>query len=147
MEDSKQEKIVVASGYFDPIHIGHIEYLKLSKELANRVGGKLIVIVNNDNQAILKKGFAFMPHEERMKIVAELGCVDEVFLSKDKDKSVCESLRHINPDIFAKGGDRTSDEIPEGVVCRECGIEIIDQLGDKIQSSSDLVERSKVRDN
>ena len=142
MEDIRKEKIVVACGYFDPIHIGHIEYLKLAREL----GDKLVVIVNNDNQAILKKGFAFMPHEERAKIVAELGCVDEVFISKDLDKTVCESLRHLNPDIFAKGGDRTSDEVPEHGVCMECEIEMVDGLGDKIQSSSELVEKSKGRE-
>ena len=132
-------KIIVASGYFDPIHIGHIEYLKLAKEL----GDKLIVIINNDQQAILKKGFVFMPHEERAKIVAELACVDDIFISIDKDKSVCKSLAHLKPHIFAKGGDRTSDEIPEGVICKEHKIKIIDRLGNKIQSSSDLIKKHK----
>ena len=107
-----ENKIVVASGYFDPIHVGHIECLEKAKEL----GGKLIVIVNNDEQAKLKKGFVFMPEQERMKIVSALSCVDEVVLSIDKDKSICETIRMINPDIFAKGGDRTSDEIPEGFI-------------------------------
>lgn len=115
--------------------------------IAKELGDKLIVIINNDNQAILKKGFAFMPHEERAKIVAELGCVDDVFISKDLDKSVCESLRHLKPNIFAKGGDRTSDEIPEGIICNEYGIEIIDSLGNKIQSSSDLVNNARDKGN
>ena len=95
---------VVTSGYFDPLHVGHLECL----EKASKLGDKLIVIVNSDLQAKLKKGESFMKEEDRMKIVSALKCVDEVFLSIDKDKSQCESLRHINPDIFAKGGDRTS---------------------------------------
>ena len=133
-------KTIVASGYFDPIHYGHIEYLKLAKKL----GDKLIVIINTDKQAILKKGFVFMPEKERAKIVAELKCVDEVFLSIDKDKSVCKSLEFLKPDVFAKGGDRTSDEIPEAKTCKENNIQIIDRLGDKIQSSSELVKNSKI---
>tara|TARA_Y100000034_G_scaffold136386_1_gene212532 strand:- start:2971 stop:3393 length:423 start_codon:yes stop_codon:yes gene_type:complete len=131
-------KIVVASGYFDPMHVGHIECLEKAKEL----GDKLIVIVNNDVQIRLKKGKSFMSQEDRMKIVSSLRCVDEVFLSIDEDKSVCRSLEAIKPNIFAKGGDRTIDEIPETPICRELGIQIIDGLGEKIRSSSELVERS-----
>ena len=74
-------KIVVASGYFDPLHIGHIEYL----ELAKKIGDKLIVIVNNDLQAKLKKGKSFMIEGDRMKIISSLKCVDETFLSIDSD--------------------------------------------------------------
>ena len=135
----KKEIIVVTSGYFDPLHVGHIECLELAKEL----GDKLVVIVNNDWQAALKKGKSFMKEEDRLKIVSSLKCVDEVYLSIDKDRSVCESLRDISPDIFAKGGDRTSDEIPEAVVCREKNIKIVDGLGDKIRSSSLIIKESK----
>ena len=127
-------KIVATSGYFDPLHVGHLECL----ELAKRLGDKLIVIVNSDLQAKLKKGKSFMKQEDRMKIISALKCVDEVFLSIDKDKSQCESLRYLKPDIFAKGGDRMSDEIPESKVCRELGIDIVDGLGKKIRSSSEL---------
>ena len=131
----KQDLIIVAtSGYFDPLHVGHLECLEMAKEL----GDRLIVIVNSDLQAKLKKGESFMKEEDRMRIVSALKCVDHVFLSIDKDKSQCESLRHINPDIFAKGGDRTSGEIPESKVCKELGIDIVDGLGEKIRSSSDL---------
>ena len=126
-------KVVATSGYFDPLHVGHLECLEMASEL----GDKLIVIVNSDLQAKLKKGESFMKEEDRMRIVSALKCVDEVFLSIDKDKSQCESLRHINPDIFAKGGDRTSDEIPEAVVCKEMNIKIVDGLGKKIRSSSE----------
>ena len=127
-------KIVVTSGYFDPLHVGHLECLELAKQL----GGKLIVIVNSDLQAKLKKNKSFMNQEDRMKIISALKCVDEVFLSIDKDKSQCESLRYLKPDVFAKGGDRTSGEIPESKVCKELGIKIVDGLGKKIRSSSEL---------
>tara|TARA_Y100000593_G_scaffold35377_1_gene69247 strand:+ start:306 stop:713 length:408 start_codon:yes stop_codon:yes gene_type:complete len=127
-------KVVVTSGYFDPLHVGHLECLEMAAEL----GDILIVIINSDLQAKLKKGKSFMNERDRLKIVSALRCVDEVFLSIDKDKSQCESLRFLNPDIFAKGGDRMSDEIPELKVCKELGIEIVDGLGEKIRSSSDL---------
>jgi len=134
-----KEKVIVFSGYFDPLHVGHVEGLELAKGL----GGKLVVIVNSDKQAVLKKGFAFMPEGERMKIVGALGCVDEVVLSVDDDQTQCKTLAMIKPDIFAKGGDRHAGEIPEAGVCRECGIEIVDGLGKKIQSSSELAERAE----
>ena len=138
----KQDLIIVAtSGYFDPLHVGHLECLEMAAEL----GDKLIVIVNSDLQAKLKKGESFMKEEDRMRIVSALKCVDEVFLSIDKDKSQCESLRHINPDIFAKGGDRTSDEIPESKVCKELNIDIVDGLGEKIRSSSDLTGLKEIK--
>jgi cytidyltransferase-like protein len=135
----EKEKVIAFSGYFDPLHVGHLEGLELAKGL----GGKLVVIVNSDKQAVLKKGFAFMPEGERMKIVGALKCVDEVVLSVDEDSSVCKSLAMVKPDIFAEGGDRHEGEVPEGAICRELGIEIVDGLGKKIQSSSELAERAK----
>jgi len=139
MTQENKKIIVVASGYFDPLHKGHIEYFKLAKEL----GDKLIVILNNDKQAEIKKGKHFMPLEERRIILEALKYVDEVFVSIDEDSSVCESLKSIKPDIFAKGGDRFVYEIPEAQICRELGIKIIDGLGKKIQSSSELIKNSK----
>ena len=127
-------KRVAVSGYFDPIHIGHLEYLKLAKEL----GDKLVVIVNNNYQCALKKGKPFMDELDRVEIVRSLEMVDEVFLSIDKDKTVCASLEEIKPDIFANGGDRSTGEIPESSICKKYNIEMIDGLGDKIRSSSDL---------
>ena len=127
-------KTVVTSGYFDPLHVGHLECLELAKKL----GDKLIVIINSDFQAKLKKGKSFMNEQDRMKIVAALKCVDEVFLSIDKDKTQCESLKYLKPDIFAKGGDRTNNEIPESKTCKNLNIKIIDGLGQKIRSSSKL---------
>ena len=102
-------KIIVASGYFDPLHIGHIEYFKKSKELGN----KLIVIVNNDNQAILKKGKPFMKCNERVKIIRELECVDMAIEAIDSDRTVCKTLKILHPDVFTNGGDQNNDIIPE----------------------------------
>ena len=122
------DKRVAVSGYFDPIHVGHLEYLKLAKEL----GDKLVVIVNNNHQCILKKGKPFMDEADRVEIVKAVGIVDEVFLSIDQDKSVCASLERIKPNIFANGGDRHTGEVPETVVCKTNNIKIIDGLGGKI---------------
>ena len=130
-------KTVAVSGYFDPLHIGHLQYLKM----ASGLGDKLIIILNNENQTILKrKTKPFMPIEDRVEILEELKCVDKVFISIDEDLSVCDSLRCIEPDIFAKGGDRYAKEIPEAKICKELGIKIIDGVGSKIQSSSELIK-------
>ena len=142
-----KEKIIIASGYFDPIHAGHIEYLKLAKSL----GGKLVVILNNDRQAILKKGKVFMPQEERKIILEALKFVDEIFLSIDEDKSVCKSIKAIAEKykgkeiIFSKGGDRFSFEIPEAKICEGLKIKISDGLGKKIQSSSNLTGIKEIK--
>jgi|TARA_B100000902_G_scaffold205363_1_gene195805 D-beta-D-heptose 7-phosphate kinase/D-beta-D-heptose 1-phosphate adenosyltransferase len=127
-------KRVAVSGYFDPIHVGHLEYLKLAKKL----GDKLVVIVNNNKQCVLKKGKPFMDQADRIEIVRCLKMVDEVFLSVDNDKTVCQSLKLVKPDIFANGGDRSTKEVPESSICKKYNIKMIDGLGDKIRSSSDL---------
>lgn len=114
-------KVVAVSGYFDPIHVGHLEYLKMAKSL----GDKLVVIINSDYQAGLKKGKSFMAEQDRLEIIQALRCVDEVFLSIDKDKSVCKSLEHLKPDIFANGGDRSLQEIPETAVMKKYNIEMV----------------------
>ena len=130
---SAKNKIRVAvSGYFDPIHIGHLEYLRMAKEL----GDSLVVIVNNNYQCKLKKGKHFMDENDRVEIVKALRFVDEVFLSVDKDRTVCKSLEEIKPDIFANGGDRATSEVPETPVCKKFNIKMVDGLGDKIRSSS-----------
>ena len=132
---SAKNKIRVAvSGYFDPIHIGHLEYLRMAKEL----GDSLVVIVNNNYQCKLKKGKHFMDENDRVEIVKALRFVDEVFLSVDKDRTVCKSLEEIKPDVFANGGDRATSEVPETPVCKKFNIKMVDGLGDKIRSSSSL---------
>jgi cytidyltransferase-like protein len=132
-------KTVAISGYFDPIHIGHIEYIRLASEL----GDKLIVIINNDYQCMLKKGGPFQTEKDREIIVGSLRWVDETIISIDRDQSQRETLRLIKPDIFANGGDRFVHEIPEAEVCKELDIQIIDGLGEKIRSSSELLARIK----
>ena len=136
---NKKLTTVAVSGYFDPIHVGHLEYLQLAKKL----GDHLTVIINNNLQAELKKGSTFMDEKDRMEMVAALRCVDEVFLSIDTDKSVCKSLERIKPDIFANGGDRSLDEIPETAVMKKYNIKMVDGLGSKIRSSSDLTGLGK----
>jgi cytidyltransferase-like protein len=119
-------KVACVSGYFDPLHVGHLEYLKKAK----KHGIYLIVIVNNDAQAALKKGKSFMPEKERVEILKELKCVNQVVLSIDKDRTVCETLRSIQPKphFFCNGGDQNNESIPEAEVCKELGIELIDAL-------------------
>ena len=133
------QRIVCVSGYFNPLHAGHIEYFEKSKAL----GDKLIVIVNNDKQSFLKKGSSFMPENERLTIVRSLRIVDFAILSIDEDRTVCKTLESVRPDVFSNGGDQTNDSIPEGPVCEKLGIQMIDGLGDKIQSSSWLLSKNK----
>ena len=133
--------IVCVSGYFDPLHVGHIEYFKKSKAL----GDELMVIVNNDHQVTLKKGKSFMPEKERIEIIRALRYVDHVVLSIDTDRTVCETLRTVEPkpSYFCNGGDQNNDTIPEENVCKERNIECVDEFGEKIQSSSWLIAKSK----
>lgn len=130
----EHEVVVVASGYFDPLHVGHLEYLNMAKKL----GDKLIVVVSRDAQTVIKKGKSFMLASDRKIILENLKCVDEVIMNIDIDQTTCKTLELIKPDIFAKGGDRFADEIPEGKICEELGIEIVDGLGNKIRSSRDF---------
>tara|TARA_A100001011_G_scaffold312464_1_gene329908 strand:+ start:575 stop:979 length:405 start_codon:yes stop_codon:yes gene_type:complete len=125
-------KLVAISGYFDPLHVGHLEYIKLSKKL----GDRLVVIVNNDFQSKLKKGKSFMNESDRLEIVKSIIWVDDAIISVDKDDSVCKSIELVKPDIFANGGDRKNKEIPESKICNKLGIKIIDGIGKKIRSSS-----------
>jgi glycerol-3-phosphate cytidylyltransferase-like family protein len=110
--------------------------------LAKQNADKLMVIVNNDEQAILKKGRAFMPADERIKIIQELKCVDFVVKSVDLDRTVCKTLSVASPrpTFFCNGGDQNNNSIPEAAICLELGIELVDGLGDKIQSSSWLIK-------
>ena len=134
-------KTVAISGYFDPIHVGHLEYITEARKL----GDKLIVIVNNNHQCVLKKGKPFMDEKDRVIITSSLKDVDEVYLSVDHDKTVCKSLELLKPDIFANGGDRKNNEIPESAICKKYNIQIIDGLGKKIRSSSDLTGLKEIK--
>lgn len=137
-------KIIIVSGYFNPIHKGHLEYFEKAKEH----GDKLWVIVNNDHQRELKNSKAFQEEDERLTIVKAIRTVDLAVLSIDKDRTVIESLKHIKSVFgldhelyFANGGDQNNDSIPEAETCAELGIGLIDGLGNKIQSSSWLLKK------
>lgn len=140
--------IVVTSGYFNPIHPGHLECFELSKML----GDQLWVVVNNDHQAMLKRGVqSFQDEQVRMKIVDSIKSVDRVVLSIDRDESVCKTLDKLFEEIkelyhgyvqivFTKGGDRFVENIPEVQICQKHGVKIIDGLGFKTYHSRDFIQ-------
>lgn len=140
---NKHKKIVMVSGGFDPIHIGHIRYMKEAKKL----GDKLVVVVNNDNWFKIKGKKVFMPDKERKEIIEALACVDKVIVSghpkNTKDISVCKEIFKIKPDIFANGGDRFADNIPEFKLCNDLGIKMVFNIGrgGKVRSSSLLLKK------
>jgi len=140
------KKAVIVSGYFNPLHKGHIEYFNLAKKGFDF----LIVIVNNDEQRKLKGSKEFMKQDERKLIINSLEIVDKVYLSIDKDRSVNKTIQAIHSDwinkyelCFANGGDQDNESIPEKKTCNNLGIKLIDNLGSKIQSSSWLLNREK----
>lgn len=131
--------LVAVSGYFNPLHVGHLEMIQKARKL----GDKLVAIVNNDRQVALKGSVPFMSQADRLKIVAALREVDAVFLSIDKDKTVCKSLAKLKPNIFANGGDRHSiGDVPEFPICQKYGIKMVDGLGKKIRASSEMIKRA-----
>ena len=141
-----KEKAIIVSGYFNPIHKGHIELFHNAK----LHGDKLIVIVNNDKQRLLKGSKEFMLEEERLLIINELEVTDIVMLSIDKDSTVCKTIEKVYNNYsnlynlyFANGGDQDNKSIPEVSTCDSLGIKLIEGLGDKIQSSSWLLNKSK----
>jgi cytidyltransferase-like protein len=138
-------KIVIVSGYFNPVHKGHIEYFNKAKEH----GDKLYVIVNNDKQRELKGSKEFQDEDERMFIIENLKMVDKAILSIDTDRTVCQTLGMIhsgedpsNELIFANGGDQNNNSIPERQVCDWWGIKAIDPEAKIVWGSVDrLVEQ------
>lgn len=139
----KKKKIIVAvSGYFNPLHVGHLEMMEKAKKL----GDKLVVIINNDKQVALKGRVPFMPEQDRVKIIKALRDVDEVYLCIDDYKlpngevPVIKSLAKIKPDIFANGGDRKNlSNVPEYDICKKLKIKMVDGLGRKIRASSVMI--------
>ena len=140
-----EKTLVIVSGYFNPVHKGHIEYLTRSKEL----GDFLYVIVNNDYQRELKGSKSFMMADERKLIIESLKVVDAAMVAVDTEKTVNESIKFIMNEIgsqfskilFANGGDQNRNTVGEAKLCEELGIELADGLGDKIQSSSWLLNK------
>lgn len=138
-----KKKAIIVSGYFNPIHKGHIEYFNNAKKLAD----ELFVIVNSDYQRLLKGSKKFQEEDERMFIVSNIKAVDKAILSIDKDRTVCKTLKLIFKNysteyelFFANGGDQNNDTIPERSICEKVGITLVDGLGDKVQSSSWLLK-------
>ncbi len=139
-----KKKGMIVSGYFNPIHKGHIEYFNSAKALAD----ELFVIVNSDYQRALKGSKEFQNEAERVFIVSNIKSVDHCVLSIDEDRTVCKTIEKIALDFgseyelsFANGGDQTNDICPERPICDQMGITLLDGLGDKIQSSSWLLKK------
>ena len=149
----KEKTVVMVSGGFDPVHIGHVRMFREAKKL----GDRLVVYINNDNWLRAKKGYIFMPDYERKEIIEAFGTVDEVIISAHKenteDMSVCMGLIKIRPHIFANGGDRdekdsndpTSSLYKERQIHKKLGIKMVYNVGEggKVRSSSELVKRVK----
>lgn len=139
---NNMKKLIIVSGYFNPLHKGHLDLFEKAKE----VGDLLCVIVNNDIQRELKGSKFFQDQDERIQIIRALSIVDMAWISVDKDLTQNETLKVMVDKFygsmkltFANGGDQTNETIPEADICRTFDIELIDGLGDKIQSSSWLL--------
>ena len=139
-----KKKAIIVSGYFNPIHRGHIEYFNKAKALCD----DLFVVVNNDLQRKLKGSKEFQQEDERIVIVSNIKAVDKAILAIDKDRTVGETIRMIAIEYgaeyelaFANGGDQNNNTIPERAICEELNVSLIDGLGDKIQSSSWLLKQ------
>ena len=132
-------KYILLSGGFDPLHYGHV---RMIQEAA--IFGQVIVAVNSDEWLIRKKGYVFMPLQERMNILWHIIGVYSVVRASDDDDSVCETIKLLKPEIFGNGGDRKSDNVPEVALCEELGIKLAWNLGgEKSQSSSELVKNAQ----
>lgn len=145
---NNKKTIVIISGYFNPVHIGHIDMINHASSL-----GDLYVIVNNDAQVFLKGSVPFMKDTDRVKILKNIKGVEKAILSVDDDKTVCKTIEKICNDInkeeyniiFANGGDkRNLDDIPEASICKHFNIEMLFGIGgEKIESSSSLIVKAK----
>ena len=138
-------KVIIVSGYFNPLHKGHLELFEKAKEAVDQ----LWVIVNSDLQRELKKSKEFMDQDERLIIVSAIGIVDKALISIDKNKTISATLADLADNYsseyelyFANGGDQNNNSIPEAPVCREKGIVLLEGFGDKIQSSSWLLNNN-----
>lgn len=136
-------RVVAVAGGFDPLHPGHISHLREARKL----GTRLVVILNPDQDLIRKKGMVFMLYEARKSILEELRCVDQVIMAIDGDGTVAQTLRELRPHIFAKGGDRVPGNMPanEIAVCQEIGCEVIFGVGGSKEYSSTELIRSAIR--
>lgn len=138
-----QQRIVMTSGGFDPLHVGHLRCIRESALIARDSESKLVVVVNGDGFLSRKKGYSFMSLQERMEIIDGISGVDYVTTWDDGSQFVTGAVEVLRPSIFTKGGDRTDrSNIPEFEVCEKIGCRVLTGVGGgKIQSSSDLVKR------
>ena len=139
-----KKKAIIVSGYFNPIHKGHIEYFQNAKQIEE----ELFVIVNSDYQRSLKGSKEFQDEQERIFIVSNIKSVNKAILSIDQDRTVCRTIEKIADEYgqnyllsFANGGDQNNDTIPEKPICEKLRITLVDGLGGKIQSSSWLLNK------
>ena len=140
-----KKKAVIVSGYFNPIHKGHLELLRKANEFSDDY---VIAIVNSDLQRELKGSKEFQDENERLEIVSSIRYVGVAMISKDLDRAQIETIKHVHNEYgqdwelyFANGGDQNNDSIPESEVCNKLGIKLLDGLGGKIQSSSWLLKK------
>tara|TARA_A100001515_G_C4501575_1_gene186857 strand:+ start:202 stop:651 length:450 start_codon:yes stop_codon:yes gene_type:complete len=144
-------RVVVISGFFNPLHIGHIDYISSARNL----GDFLIVIVNSDDQVKIKGSVPFMNQDDRLRIIRNIKGVDRSVVSIDEDGSVCQTIREefkrlqndpfFEDMIFANGGDRKEGGVPEDILENELGIRMIYNVGgEKVQSSSELIKKSEI---
>jgi len=134
----EKKKVVAVSGGFDPVHVGHVRMIAEAAKL-----GDVVVIANSDTWLKRKKGYVFMTWEERQEILYNFKGVVDVYEAVDDDDSVCRTLEKLKPDIFANGGDRKDDNVPEVALCNRLGIELRWNIGGgKVQSSSELVAKA-----
>ena len=132
--------VVCVSGGFDPLHSGHLAMFRAASEQ-----GELTVIINSDAWLLRKKGFVFLPWQDRAALIGDLGYVANVATVDDADGTVCEALARLNPRTFANGGDRKIGNTPEVELCKQLGIEMLWNVGGgKADSSSDIARRSCV---
>lgn len=130
------KKVIAVSGGADPVHLGHVKMINDAAKYGN-----VIFILNSDDWLRRKKGYVFMPFEERAEILKAFRNVYDVISVDDSDGTVCEAIKEIKPDYFGNGGDRTDKNTPELALCEGLDIELVWGLGgDKIQSSSELVD-------
>ena len=129
-------RVTLANGCFDLLHVGHVRYLHAAREL----GGKLIVAVNSDDSVRVLKGEGrpVMPAEERAEILASLADVDAVVIFAEKD--VCAIIREVHPDFHAKGTDYTAESVPERDVVEACGGRVVIVGDPKNHSATDIIQ-------
>jgi cytidyltransferase-like protein len=135
----KTKKLVMVSGGFDPVHVGHLRMFEAAKKL----GDELVVVLNCDRWLIKKKGKKFMSSADRSEIIKGFKCVDDVYVLETERMDVGKAIEHFKPAIFANGGDRRAEkDIPEAEVCKRLGVEMVFNVGGgKLRSSSELLQQ------